>query len=75
MILKLQLHDEEEPVRAKVSLGPEQYDLAWKAHHEQDAYIMVIGKLRDGNQPRALSDVSWFGEVPKHVPVKAKKSK
>lgn len=75
VILKLQLHDEEEPVRAKVSLGPEQYDLAWKAHHEQDAYIMVIGKLRDGNQPRALSDVSWFGEVPKHVPVKAKKSK
>lgn len=75
VILKLQLHDVEEPVRAKVSLDPAQYELAWKAHHEQEAYVMVIGKLRDGNQPRVLSEVSWFGEVPKHVPVKGKKSK
>lgn len=75
VILKLQLHDEEEPVRAKVSLGPDHYELAWKAHHEQEAYVMVNGKLRDGNQPRVLSEVNWFGEVPKHVPGIGKKSK
>ena len=66
VILKLQLHDVEEPVRAKVSLGPDEYDLAWAAHHEQEVYVRVRGKLRDGNQPRALTDVSYFGPVPKH---------
>ena len=68
VILKLQLHDVEEPVRAKVTLGPDDYDLAWKAHHEQDTYVMVRGKLRDGNQPRALTDVTYFNQVLKQQP-------
>lgn len=66
VILKLQLHDVEDPVRAKVTLGPDDYDLAWKAHHEEDAYVIVRGKLRDGNQPRLLTEVSHFGQVAKH---------
>lgn len=57
------LLSEGETVRARVLLTPEQYAIAIHAHMTDGAYVSVTGRLRPGNQPRALTDVTYFAVV------------
>jgi hypothetical protein len=58
----LNLYREDEIIRAKVILDAEQYKLADAAHMAagDSAYIHLRGKLHTGNQPRLLTDISYF---------------
>lgn len=56
----LNLYQEDEIIKARVSLTAEQYIQADKAHMTPGAYIKIKGKLNPGNQPRNLSDVIVF---------------
>jgi hypothetical protein len=59
VILNLLLQ-EGESVRAKVTLSPDQYAKADKAHMTEGAYVQVRGKLQPGRQPRQLGELSQF---------------
>lgn len=63
VILRLQPRDGDELVRARVILNADQYAEAIEAHKTENAYIAVRGKLQDGRQPRALSDVVRFARL------------
>lgn len=54
------LLSEGETVRARVVLTPEQYAIANYAHMTEGAYVAVTGRLRPGNQPRALTEITDF---------------
>lgn len=59
--LRIQPRDGDELVRARVVLSADQYDDAITAHKTERAYIVVVGKLQDGRQPRALTEITHFG--------------
>lgn len=63
--LRIQPRDSDELVRARVILNADQYNEAIEAHKEQNAYISVKGKLQDGRQPRALTDIASFNRLGK----------
>lgn len=54
---------EGESVRAKLTLGPADYETAATAHLTHDAYVRVTGRLHPGRQPRLLSDIQHFGLI------------
>jgi hypothetical protein len=56
----LNLYKENEIIRARTNLTSAQYADADKSHMIQDSYIKIKGKLRPGNQPRMLADISVF---------------
>lgn len=56
----LNLYHEEEIIKARTLLNVNQYVEADTAHMTPGAYIKIKGKLHPGNQPRLLSDVSYF---------------
>lgn len=56
----LNLYKEAEIVRARVNLTPDNYAIADASHMRANSYIKVKGKLRPGNQPRSLTEVSLF---------------
>lgn len=56
----LNLYQEGEIIKARISLNSEQYALADEAHMNPGIYIKVKGKLNPGNQPRNISDVDVF---------------
>lgn len=60
VLLSLLLPDEDEAVRARVVLSAEDYRKADQAHMTNNAYIRVVGRLRQGRQPRQMTDVSRF---------------
>ena len=51
---------EGESVRAKLTLGPDEYEIAARAHLTQGAYVRVTGRLHPGRQPRLLADIRFF---------------
>ena len=51
---------EGESVRAKLTLAPDDYETAARAHLNQSAYVRVTGRLHPGRQPRVLSDIRYF---------------
>ncbi|WP_083101432.1 hypothetical protein [Pseudophaeobacter leonis] len=60
VLLVLLLSDEDESVRASVSLNAGQYADAIKAHETNGAYIRITGRLHSGRQPRTLRDITKF---------------
>ncbi|MFY0648006.1 hypothetical protein [Sulfitobacter geojensis] len=60
VLMVLLLSDEDETVRANVSLTAEQYSKAIRAHETNGAYVRVRGRLRAGRQPRSLTELSEF---------------
>ena len=60
VLLVLLLTDEDQTVRANVSLNPTQYADAIRAHETSGAYVRVTGRLRSGQQPRSLTEISQF---------------
>ena len=60
VILRIQLRDSDELVRARVILDAEQYEQAIVAHRTESAYVTLRGKLKEGNQPRTMADVVQF---------------
>lgn len=54
---------EGETVRARMVLTPEQYAIANHAHMTEGVYVSVTGRLRPGNQPRALTEITDFRVV------------
>lgn len=63
VILALLLTDGE-TVRARTNLTAEQYVAADRAHMTDGAYVKVAGKLKPGRQPRSLTDVITFEQIP-----------
>lgn len=60
---------EGEVVRANVNLTADQYAIADKAHMTEGAYVIIIGRLHQGRQPRRLTEVSDFEMVePRRLP-------
>ena len=57
VILALLLQDGE-CVRARVTLGSDDYQKADKAHMTEGAYMKIVGKLQPGRQPRQLTEAS-----------------
>lgn len=51
-------------VKTKLTLSAEQYAIADKAHMAGRAYVRVSGKLHPGRQPRLLSDITFFEQIP-----------
>lgn len=64
VLLVLLLTDEDQSVRAHVSLNPKQYGDAIRAHETNGAYVRVAGRLRSGKQPRNLTEITQFELVP-----------
>ena len=65
VILALLLTDGE-TVRARTNLTADQYAAADSAHMTDGAYIKVAGKLNPGRQPRSLTDIVSFEQIPAH---------
>lgn len=63
VVLALLLRQEDEVVRARVVLDPDQYEKADRAHMAGGAYIQVVGRLLPGRQPRQLVDIQNFEPV------------
>ena len=63
VILALLLEDEE-VVRARAVLGPDEYARAVQAHDKGRTYVMVKGVLQRGNRIGILSQVESFQNVP-----------
>ena len=59
VILALLLR-EGESIRARVTLSAEQYKKADQAHMTEGAYVQATGKLHQGRQPRAMTELSQF---------------
>jgi len=59
------LLSEGKTVRARVVLTPEQYAIANYAHMTESTYVAVTGRLRPGNQPRALTEITDFRVINK----------
>jgi hypothetical protein len=51
---------EGESVRAKLTLDPDDYETAARAHLTRGAYVRVTGRLHPGRQPRQLADLQRF---------------
>lgn len=51
---------EGESVRARLTLSPDHYEAAAKAHLTDGAYVAVTGRLHAGRQPRMLSGIRNF---------------
>lgn len=51
---------EGESVRARLTLSPDHYEAAARAHLTHGAYVAVTGRLHPGRQPRLLSDIRRF---------------
>ncbi|WP_157056357.1 hypothetical protein [Pseudorhodobacter aquimaris] len=64
VLLVLLLTDEDQSVRANVSLNPTQYSDAIRAHETNGAYVRVTGRLRSGQQPRSLTEITQFELIP-----------
>ena len=64
VLLVLLLTDEDQTVRSNVSLNPTQYADAIRAHETNGAYVRVTGRLRSGQQPRSLTEITQFELVP-----------
>ena len=64
VLLVLLLTDEDQSVRANVSLNPAQYANAIRAHETNGAYVRVTGRLQSGQQPRSLTEITQFELVP-----------
>lgn len=47
-------------MRAKLTLGPDDYETAARAHLAQGAYVRVTARLHPGRQPRLLSGIRYF---------------
>ncbi len=60
VILNLYQAEEDDVVRARLSLDATQYLKADEAHMTAGAFIRVKGRLQPGNQPRNLTEVSLF---------------
>jgi hypothetical protein len=56
----LNLYQEDEIIKARVTLNSEKYFLADEAHMNPGIYIKIKGKLHPGNQPRNISDLDIF---------------
>jgi hypothetical protein len=56
----LNLYQEDEIIKARVTLNSDQYILADEAHMNPGTYIKVKGKLHPGNQPRSITDLDIF---------------
>jgi hypothetical protein len=52
---------EGESVHARLTLTPDHYEAAARAHLTQGAYVIATGRLHHGRQPRLLSDIRHFG--------------
>ena len=65
VILAILLQDEGETVRAKITLQPDDYVKADKAHMASGAYVQITGLLRPGRQPRQLTNVTRFELIDK----------
>ena len=55
---------EGETVRARASLTPDQYATADRAHMTDGAYVKVAGKLSPGRQPRSMTGIAVFEQIP-----------
>ncbi len=64
IILSLFDLDEETFFKAKASLNIHQYALATKAHNPTK-YVMLEGTVREGKQPRIITNISRFELFPK----------
>lgn len=64
VLLGLLLTDEEQTVRATVSLNPDQYADAVSAHQTAGAYVRVVARLKSGRQPRRLTELTDFQLIP-----------
>ncbi len=62
VILNLLL-SEGEVVRAQADLTPEQYEIADRVHMTDGTYVIVLGRLNQGRQPRRLTDIIAFEEI------------
>ncbi|CAG9186687.1 hypothetical protein [Cupriavidus pampae] len=60
VVLSLLLPDEGETVRARVTLSADDYERADRAHMRNGAYVLVMGRLGPGRQPRQLTHVLRF---------------
>lgn len=56
----LNLYQEDEIIKARITLNADQYTLADSAHMNPGFYIKVKGRLHAGNQPRGITDVETF---------------
>ena len=70
VILALLLTDGE-TARARTNLTADQYAAADRAHMTDGAYIKITGKLNPGRQPRSLTDIVSFEQIPPHSSVPA----
>lgn len=64
VLLVLLLTDEDQSVRANVSLSATQYADAIRAHETNGAYVRVTGRLKSGRQPRSLTEITQFELIP-----------
>lgn len=48
------------PVRARMSVSPEWYEIADKVHMHPGMFVKVIGELYPGRQPRTLANITGF---------------
>jgi hypothetical protein len=56
----LNLYQEAEVIKARITLNAEQYRQADRAHMTPGAYLRLKGRLHPGNQPRILAELSGF---------------
>jgi hypothetical protein len=59
---------EGEVVRVQTNLTADQYEIADRVHMSQGAFIFVHGRLHQGRQPRRLTDLRIFDELPRDLP-------
>lgn len=64
VVVSLLLPDQDETVRARVTLSADDYAKADSAHMTNNAYVRVSGRLRPGRQPRHLTDITSFELLP-----------
>jgi|KBSSwiStaDraftv2_1062776.scaffolds.fasta_scaffold86499_3 hypothetical protein len=60
VMLALLLPEGEEVIRANTNLNADQYEIADQAHMTDGAYVMIMGRLHPGRQPRLITNVSHF---------------
>lgn len=67
VILNLLL-SEGEVVRAQANLTAEEYEIADRVHMTDGTYVIVLGRLHQGRQPRRLTDIIAFEEIRREPP-------
>jgi hypothetical protein len=57
--VQLLIFNQEEPIRARVNLNPDDYHTAWEAHGV-GGYVSLNGKLEPGDRLHRITEVSNF---------------